>query len=369
MWELTVVFLAFVLTLCIFVYIVIKDVTHKGGFASSFVVGDKLLNNLVSPSEYVYSDTPVSQDYEPSGPIEYIGVEQFVEMIKGAPHIAALGNTGSGKTTLGEALLRMLKDECFFIIDPNWFPGKWANAKAHTTGIGDDYKPVAEALEVVWKEFSQRTGEHSTKEYPKFNVIWDEVNDCMEEIKDAGSKLRRWLRRGRHYGIRMILFPQSDRVEALGISRHGDALRNILWIYLGENAKALVHKLRNTNGMLPAEADFLMTEKYLCIMEYGGRHFCVNPDEIKRISQEPVTVKSALTFSAQEQSAADTPSASTCKLDAIDAIIKISDAGLVKSEIALLETVFDCKAGSSKDYVEARQALTHRRAGERKLQS
>lgn len=163
------------------------------------------------------------------------------------PHIALKGPTGGGKTFLAHALLADREGQ-FVIIDPDWEQGKWSSLPVITTDDDDGFSPIEEALQGLLVEMKRRVVAARTGQPkpPMLTIVWDEIPECMEECKTAGEVLRRILRRGRKYNMRLLALSQSDRVKAWGVAGQGDALDNLLWIHLGGSALDLIPELAST---------------------------------------------------------------------------------------------------------------------------
>lgn len=161
------------------------------------------------------------------------------------PHIILYGATNAGKTTLAEALIRSRSGQVL-VIDPDYEPGAWRGLTVVTTGDDDDYTPIQQALKALLAEMKRRSNLRKAGQIgtvPELTVIWDEIPDCVEECPSAGIILRRLARRSRKYKIRLIALSQSERVSAFGLERHGDALKNFVWIKLWTEPRAqgMVH--------------------------------------------------------------------------------------------------------------------------------
>lgn len=165
---------------------------------------------------------------------------ELAATLRHIPHIILYGATNAGKTTLAEALIRSRTGQVL-VIDPDYEPGAWAGLTVVTTGDDDDYAPIQSALKALLAEMKRRSNLRkagSIDTEPELTVIWDEIPDCVEECPSAGIILRRLARRSRKYKIRLIALSQSERVGAFGLDRHGDALKNFVWIKLWTEARA-----------------------------------------------------------------------------------------------------------------------------------
>ncbi len=230
---------------------------------------------------------------EPSVTIQLAPLEAVVkQLIQVAPHIGIIGKTGDGKTTTGEAIIRLLHGEAF-VVDPKWWRGKWGGLAA--AGIDDDagYGQIAIGLRTVFAEFNRRRiykRDNPEATFTDLWLIWDEINDTMEELPDAGVPLRRLLRVGREYNVHVLFFPQSDRVGALGLDGHGDAVDNVLWIYLGADARKVVNRLVSDKKLDSVTAKSILGLSRPCVVAHGGQHYAVDVSRAVSLAQGPLTL-------------------------------------------------------------------------------
>ena len=241
-------------------------------------------------------------------PVRRITVVNLASLVQTTPHIAVLGDTGSGKTWMAEALVRLL-DGKVAILDPKWRAGKWGNL--HAIPIDDEgaYSLISAALRTLWGEFRSRIvaqKQDSKARHEPLWIVWDEINDLMEEDKQAGTYLRRWLRLGREYNVHVMFFPQSDRVEALGLSGHGDARKNVLWIYLGDDARAVVNRLSRDKAVSGEYAAAFCRQAFPALVEFRGEWIAVDRSAVPEILTWPVAPDRAW-FSGSEFQSSEVP--------------------------------------------------------------
>jgi hypothetical protein len=230
--------------------------------------------------------------------IKLAPLEEVVrQLLQKAPHIGVIGKTGDGKTTTGEAIIRLLQGEAF-VADPKWWRGKWGGLAA--AGIDDDagYGQIATGLKDVFSEFNRRRIHKRDNPEATFTdlwLIWDEINDTMEEVPDAGIPLRRLLRVGREYNVHVLFFPQSDRVGALGLEGHGDAVDNVLWVYLGADARKVVNRVARDKKIDAATEQQLLALPRPAVVGHGGQFYAVDLTNAVPLSQGPLTLLTSWT--------------------------------------------------------------------------
>lgn len=237
------------------------------------------------------------------GPPVALPIELWIKLVDRVAHLAILGPTDSGKTTLAEAVLRMLLersgDRKTVIIDPKWkqqSPPKWGGLPAAMLDEAGGYTAVERVLQQLLDEFRARVKrlQQGQPLGDDIIIIWDEINDAMEEIgKMAGQILRRGLRIWREYRLKLIIFPQSDLVEALGLSGHGDARQNLLWIYLME---AALEKARELERQKVVDATFvhvLMQQERPAIMVWMKRAFIIDTSAALALAALPIAPERA----------------------------------------------------------------------------
>ncbi len=240
-------------------------------------------------SNHVAKSAPIQESPKLRlAPLEAV-VSQLIQL---APHIGIIGKTGDGKTTTGEAIIRLLHGEAF-VVDPKWWRGKWGGLAA--VGIDDDagYGQIAIGLRTVFAEFNRRRiykRDNPEATFTDLWLIWDEINDTMEEIPDAGVPLRRLLRVGREYNVHVLFFPQSDRVGALGLDGHGDAVDNVLWVYLGADARKIVNRLVADKKMDTPNAQYVLGLARPCVVAHGGQHYAVDLSNAPKLAEGPLTM-------------------------------------------------------------------------------
>jgi hypothetical protein len=308
----------------------------------------------------------------------------WIKLVDHVPHLAILGPTNSGKTTLAEAILRLLLDQDAerqaVIIDPKWrktTPPKWGGLTAAMLDDQAGYGKIEQTLEALFCEFRSRVRRLQAGEPLGSDVIviWDEINDAMEEIaKTAGAILRRGLRIWREYRMKLIIFPQSDRVEALGLSGHGDARKNLLWLYLGEDALTKARELAGQKVVDAAFVEVLRQQARPAIMVWMNRAYIIDTSEAPVLAAQPLDPARAWPLPTSETpetqpksfrveetpvsgvAITKTPETPSCETDAFLALARLVKAKAI-GETKGLEIAFGVTPGSSKKYQAAHAQL------------
>lgn len=308
---------------------------------------------------------------------QVLGVAEATAMLQEAAHIAVLGGTGDGKTTTGEALTRALLPGKFAVIDMNWVKGKWGGLNCATIDSEGGWEPIEGAMHLIDQELSRRRlaardGEDAAG-FPTLNVLWDEVNETIEELGDmAGSKLRRWLRTARQFRIRLVVFLQSDRVAALGIEGHGDARKNLIWLYVGGEARRLAVAEVRAKREYPEFMTAVLNLKYPGVIKWHERLYAVDMSGFVQLAGEVRAVArgARVAWSPKEAPQGDDPPApgppAVAGIDDVGVftlLARLVDSDKIQlSETAALEVGFRCGAGAGKVYQTALSRLRAARA-------
>lgn len=159
-----------------------------------------------------------------------------------SPHLGIVGKTGSGKSALTQWLASQLQGE-IVVYDSDAAPHEWEGLQV--VGRGANYEMIAAAMEQDLIELQTRTeararGDESFK--PIIRIL-EESPETLSALKDNGFDIGyRWLkgilRRGRKYGIKLILLSQGFSVRSLRIEGEGELRDNIAVLRLGKVALA-----------------------------------------------------------------------------------------------------------------------------------
>lgn len=229
--------------------------------------------------------------------LQVLSLPALARIFQKTPHMAVLGKTNAGKTTMAEAMIRMMDGE-LAIIDPKWkkmTPPKWGGLPAAAIDDDASYTTINTMLDQLWVVFRNRivTSKMQDVTFDPLLIVWDEINDVIEELPEQAKRLRRFARLAREYNVKLMIFPQSDRVKALGLEGHGDARENFLWLYLGDDARAEAKKLVNNKQMSQEDYDNFITSEWPAIMEHTGEWFIVDRSTVLEVNQYPVSPRRA----------------------------------------------------------------------------
>ncbi|MEO0538379.1 MAG: type IV secretory system conjugative DNA transfer family protein [Cyanobacteria bacterium P01_A01_bin.123] len=212
------------------------------------------------------------QPYEP----EQLNWGALVTEARKHPHIMLLGETGSGKTSLVEALLSLMPGEKV-VVHPHYqhsdIPGERADFDFadRIIGGGRNFPEIETYMGELFQEFDERTklSKSQIRTKSRITVLIDELpaiaKNCSDQVIEQIISL---LLESRKYGIRLVLLAQSDSVKTLNIEGQGDAVREqVTYVRLGtyatEHCKSLVSKKRLEESAL----QWLEQWEYPCMVE------------------------------------------------------------------------------------------------------
>jgi len=151
------------------------------------------------------------------------------------PHLFVLGDTGSGKTSLVQWLIKTHYPQSseVLVLDPHDKKGQWGDFP--TIGRGRNFDAVELALERMVEEMDRRYGTGDYDHPPKILII-EEIPAIAAKCKNAMSSIACLTLEARKVGIFLILLSQGWEVDSLGIKGKGSIRKSFLFISLGEFA-------------------------------------------------------------------------------------------------------------------------------------
>ena len=178
-------------------------------------------------------------------------------------HLAIVGGTGDGKSTLVQSLLQFLGEKAI-AIDPHWQPGNYPGIP--TVAKGRNYgsypaDPIAfddlvqgadcsytEAIATIHKEMDRRYKllQQGKPVGDRISFIFDEYTTFAgTHPKCSGDEVLSLIREARKVGLRLILLVQSDLLKDFKWEGQGAARKSLRWCRLGDFARGFVTSLKD----------------------------------------------------------------------------------------------------------------------------
>ena len=232
---------------------------------------------------------------------------RFVTESDKYPHAILEGETGGGKSTLATALVKYLGGVAI-VSNPHYKPGDFPEFTNYCKGmnygswkqdtIPKHYLKDNESMELLFQDFLDdklpftvscvhffkiihiemkrryKLREKGIEDYPFVNVIADELNETIDELKQSKSaKDDEWfkptskqcfvsiLRQARKVNIRLIGLLQNAELEALDLKGMGSARKCFKRVRLGDIAKTYSKRID------PEVYSWCHTQKYPILVE------------------------------------------------------------------------------------------------------
>lgn len=203
-------------------------------------------------------------------------------------NIRVIGETGSGKSTIAQALMGSL-DGKLIVLDPVWTPGSWGGLPAITVSPDGDYAPIAQAVDDILEEMKQRTAllQQGEQHFERLTIVADEVPDTVSEVPQLGMMIRRLGQRGRHVNLHVLGIAQSDRVAAWGLEGYGDAIQNFATLYVGNKA---LEKIPDLAG-----------QERPAVLEWRGKLYPLDMTAVMDLAQRPIDPERIFPLNALEK--------------------------------------------------------------------
>jgi hypothetical protein len=144
-------------------------------------------------------------------------------------HVLIAGETGSGKTTAMQAVLRRRQN--VVVLDPHDDQKTWGHA--HVIGGGGNFEAIKEYLAYMDDLLSERMAQRyaGQERFEQITIATDEMPALVAEIgREVYATFRRHIRQSRKFDIELVVSTQSTRVKTLGIEGEGDLLENFRYV-------------------------------------------------------------------------------------------------------------------------------------------
>jgi hypothetical protein len=170
-------------------------------------------------------------------------------------HLAIVGGTGDGKTTLTQSLLQFLGEKVI-AIDPHWRPGNYPGIPTVAKGRNYGSYPAdaiafedllagadcsyTEAIATIHAEMDRRYKlvEKGQSVGERYSFIFDEYTTFAGvHPKCSKGEVLSLIREARKVGLRLILLVHSDLLKDFHWQGQGAARKSLRWCRLGEFAK------------------------------------------------------------------------------------------------------------------------------------
>ncbi|NET15702.1 MAG: hypothetical protein F6K08_24160 [Okeania sp. SIO1H6] len=263
--------------------------------------------NQIYEAAYPQQQLPMIMSNTELDADKYFEWIRFVTESDKYPHAILEAETGGGKSTLATALVKYLGGEAI-VSNPHYKPGDFSEFTNYCKGmnygswkqdtIPEHYLKDNESMETLFKDFIEdnlpfsvscahffkiihiemkrryKLRERGIENYPFVNVIADEFNETIDELKQSKSaKDDEWfkptfkqcfisiLRQARKVNIRLIGLVQNAELEALDLKGLGSVRKCFKRIRLGEIAKTYSKRID------PEVYSWCHTQKYPILVE------------------------------------------------------------------------------------------------------
>lgn len=191
-----------------------------------------------------------------------------------APHILIAGESGTGKTTVAQAMLTE-RAGLVVIADPKpTRPGahKWGGLESVTIDTDGSYRSIEALFVAVLKEVDRRLAEMRTshKPFEPLTIVADEWLTLLAKCPSA-VKLYEIANIGRELSMRLIILSISDQVKSLKLDGRGDLRENFRFLRLGDKA-------------LTANPDTTQQERPACL-EWRGKNVLIDVENLDKLAQ------------------------------------------------------------------------------------
>lgn len=226
----------------------------KEGFrpVSAYVITEPVKETPVP--DWVQAQEKPKEDEEERKKKAIATSTQWIDNIfrKRDEHIAIVGASGDGKTTLVKAFFTKAVEHGYQIvlIDPHNLASAWG---IETCLTGFNYDQAIQAIEFVYAEFVKRA--NTTKEeYPwqKLVVCIDEWPSIQKKCPALKDKVVEMVLQARKFDIRIMLITQSINVKDMGLEGSGPVRESFIRVILRSFSVAILkEKNKQIKGAWP----------------------------------------------------------------------------------------------------------------------
>jgi transcriptional regulator with XRE-family HTH domain len=207
-----------------------------------------------------------------------------LETVSRENHTAVVGESGSGKSLLTKYLIQSyFRDAQVRVYDSDAAPWKWGALEV--AGRAGDYAAIAQGMAEDIEELRRRTALHGAgeafggevvrviEESPSTTAELAEMLEATAMPKEIGLVwLRRLLRRGRKYRMKVFAVAQEFEVNAWKIAGEGGLQRAFTVLYLGAAAYQALSNIKDKSQREQLRGYFNRVP-YPCLVDVKGRFY------------------------------------------------------------------------------------------------
>lgn len=202
------------------------------------VIGSLLWRKIQKTSSSIVHPTlePQVRAPEPPANLDVVPMNDWMDYVNShpeeVPHLAVIGPTGAGKTTLATAVLTGRRGQIVILSAKEG--DSWGGLEY--IGIDDDlsYERARSTFEGLYLEIKKRNKNlrqrELTSEY--LTIVIDDFSTLVKEAPAAAEVVKFAARIGRALRVRLIMLSDSALVKALGLEGEGETRSHFAFIRL-----------------------------------------------------------------------------------------------------------------------------------------